>query len=196
MEEKETVEQEDMFNPNENIGKEIIIRDELELGNTDFYQSLLEDCRSIMVERGFRARIEVIEAKWDIGKRIYEDNEQMSRQKIYGERIIESLSRDLHISSSSLFSCVQFFKKYPFKEFEQVVPGLPGGKEISWSGIVRNILGRKNEYTKKEKLSYKLNDMCEVIKLWLHTDMGLDNLEQIDHLTSNLRELVVTYKMK
>ena len=83
---------------------DIIVRDESGLSNQEFYQALLEDCQAIVVERGFRARMEAIEGKWELGKRIYEENEQMDRQKIYGDKIVENLSRDLGISNSNLFS--------------------------------------------------------------------------------------------
>ena len=91
---------------------DIIVRDESGLSNQEFYQALLEDCQAIVVERGFRARMEAIEGKWELGKRIYEENEQMDRQKIYGDKIVENLSRDLGISNSNLFSCIQFYKQF------------------------------------------------------------------------------------
>lgn len=175
--------------------QEIIVRDESEITNKDFYQSLLEDCQAIIVERGFRARMEVVEGKWDIGKRIYEENSQMNRQKIYGERIIENLSRDLGVSNSSLSACVQFFKKFEVDDFEEVISRLPGGKETSWTKIVYELLGGNKEKVIRGKRSYKLEDVCEVARVWLQDDMGITDQQEIEHSVNNLKELIIKYKV-
>ncbi len=176
--------------------KEIIVKDELDITNKDFYQALLEDCQAIIVERGFRARMEVVEGKWDIGKRIYEDNNQMNRHQIYGARIIENLSRDLGVSTSSLFSCVQFFKKFPVEDFDEVVYRLPGGKEASWSKVLNELLGGNKETVRRGKSSYKLEDVCEVTRIWLQDDMGITDYQEIEHAVNNLKELIIKYKVQ
>lgn len=73
----------------------------------------------------------------------------------YGEKIIERISQDLEVSSSGLWKCVQFFKKFQLDDFEKVVGKLPGGKDVSWYKVCQDVLPepRKEDeaQVKKEK---------------------------------------------
>ena len=46
----------------------------VEVVSQEWYQKLLEDCQTIIVERVFRARSEIIDGKWEVGERIQTDN--------------------------------------------------------------------------------------------------------------------------
>lgn len=117
-----------------------IINQGFELRATDFYQSLLDDCKAVITEKMFNSRVEIIEGKWELGKRINEENEQMERVKIYGKRIIETLAEDLNVSTSNLWTCMQFYNRFPEKTFSKVLENLPEGKDISWYLIMTKYL--------------------------------------------------------
>jgi len=108
----------------------------------DWYGALVDDCQTIIVERGFNARWEVIQAKHEIGSRIATDTEyDKFRGTSEGRAIIIQLSKDIQWSAKEIYLCIQFFEKYP--EFTQACETLPEGKAISWHKIANNYLADK-----------------------------------------------------
>jgi DNA modification methylase len=107
------------------------------LENQEWYQNLVDDCNTILVERGFRARMEIIEGYHDLGKRIETDINFKKWAKGRGEAI-KQLAYDIKLSYASLYYAIQFYKKWPdvlnaFKTFKE-------GKNISWFMIVKKYL--------------------------------------------------------
>ena len=107
----------------------------------DIYAALVEECRAIIIERGFRARTEIIIAKSEIGQRISEDSLYKKHGK--GNRIfLLRLAVDIGISYSELNRCIQLYEKFgvfshslssPWDTFKE-------GKAISWWKIVHKYL--------------------------------------------------------
>ena len=172
---------------------EIAIKEEVSISNEEWYQSLIEDCQAIGTERGTNARLEVIQGKWEIGERINQANEEMERKKIYGLRIIENLSNDLGVSSTDLWNCVKFYKEIGVETFDDAVPKLPEGKNVSWYKITLWLGDRKDSEKDKVKKSYKLADILDVFKL-LVISKGASDEEEIEKSVTEFREVLVNYK--
>jgi len=98
--------------------------------NSQKYQLLIDDCKSIIVEGEFTSRFALIECYHAVGKRISEEKNVS----------IKKLARDIQRSERTLRRSVQFYKKYPDLSL------LPEGKNISWHKIVNKYLP---ETTKK-----------------------------------------------
>jgi len=118
-----------------------------ELQSQDWYFALVDDCRTIIVERGFNARWEVIQAKHEIGERIATDTDyDQYRGKPEGRKVILELSADIGWSPKEIYLCIQFFEKYP--QLSQASETLPEGKAISWHKIANNYLADKPRQVK------------------------------------------------
>jgi len=76
----------------------------LAIRGQDWYQQLSDDCQTIIVERGFNARWEVIQAKHEIGSRIATDTEyDKLRGTPEGRAIIVQLSEDIKWSATKIY---------------------------------------------------------------------------------------------
>jgi len=108
----------------------------------DWYSALVDDCQTIIIERGWNARMEVIQAKHEVGERIATDTAyDKFRGTSEGRAIIVRLSEDIGWSSKEIYLCIQFFEKYP--SLTQACEKLPEGKAISWHKIANNYLTDK-----------------------------------------------------
>ncbi len=119
----------------------------------EWYEHFIEQCHAIIAETKIRATIELVRGKWELGKRILE--EELNFKKAgYGKRMIETIAEDMSWSNSHIWKCLQFYKKFPEKDFEKVIPQLETGtKNITWYRICQHILPKlKEELDKIKKL--------------------------------------------
>ena len=115
----------------------------------EWYQFLIEELRAIIIEAIFTSRIELIRGKWEAGRRIREENKNFERKEIYDKQIIENIAKDLRISEKEVYRWMQFYRKYPEKDFDTVCQNLPEGKNISWSKLTRKYLPQPDSEKKK-----------------------------------------------
>ena len=115
----------------------------------DWYPYFLEELKAIITETIYNSRVELIRGKWELGKAITEKMDLFKRAG-YKEKVVENIAKDLGVSAVGLYKCIQFYKKYPLQNFNQVLEKLPEGKNISWYKICKNILPEPRE-EKKEK---------------------------------------------
>lgn len=104
------------------------------------YIALLEDLMDLVKETVVNVRYETIKCKWEVGDRI-------TREFIDGRIkeyivIVRRLSKDLKISESELYRCIEFKNRFP--DFEKMWQQLPEGKNISWNKIKENYLSEKS----------------------------------------------------
>lgn len=111
-----------------------------DLIKSDWYDELIEDCRAIIAEAHFSVQTELLKGKWEIGKRIMQDELQLERAG-YGEQVVEALSGPLEVSPQTLWKCIQFYKKFKFEDFSEVMPKIEiDGKTPSWYRVCREVL--------------------------------------------------------
>ena len=111
---------------------------------TDWYQSLIDDCQSIIVEAEFTSRWVIVEGYHSLGMRILQDEPKMVQG---GSTLRETLSRVtklLNTSERTLYRAVQFAKKYPDLDL------LPEGKNVSWRKICNEYLPEHKEPVQPE----------------------------------------------
>ncbi len=127
-----------------------------------WYQELVDDCKTILVEKVYRSRMELIEAKHLIGERICTDP---YFKKIQGQKakqsIIQKLASDIGVSRSDAYRSVQLYEKYP--NLSQLTEKSKEQKNLSWNKIVRNYLPTKIEQ-KEECLHENIIKICSDCK--------------------------------
>ena len=105
---------------------ELIIKDE-------WYQTLVDECKSIITEAVFTSRWALVEGYWNLGKRIREDNNWQKYAKgAYSS--LTDLSKNIEIGERDIYRSLQFYDKYP--ELSKV----PEGKNITWNKIITKYL--------------------------------------------------------
>ena len=111
---------------------------------TDWYQSLIDDCQSIIIEAEFTSRWALVEGYHLLGLRMLQDEPKMVQG---GSTLRETLSRVtklLNTSERTLYRSVQFAKKYPDLAL------LPEGKNVSWRKICNEYLPEHKEPVQPE----------------------------------------------
>lgn len=123
------------------------------------YENLVEECKAIIIETLTKSRMDLLEGKWLLGKRIVA--EEMNFEKgIYGQRTVYHLARDLELSDSHLYKVIQFYKKYQLETFDEVFPRLPEGKNLTWYLLCQKYLPRTKEEIKTEEQLQEKQKSC------------------------------------
>jgi hypothetical protein len=130
------------------------------LRNLDWYIQLVDEAKAIAVQTRFESNVRLLEGKWLLGRRIYED-EMNAKRAGYGDNLVEMLSRDLGTSTQGLWKCIQFYKKYPKANFENVVSDLSGVKRLTWFEICKSVLPSSK---KNKDIKFEMSCQHEVFK--------------------------------
>lgn len=84
-----------------------------QLKNQDWFNGLIDDCKSTIVETGFTSRWIIIKGYHSLGKRISEEKENFDRAEIYGIKIVQCIAESIGKSERSVQYAVKFYEKYP-----------------------------------------------------------------------------------
>ena len=111
------------------MASEIIV-----IEQTDWYESLVTDCRAIMTEAVFNSRWELIVGYHQLGKRIATDGQYKKWNARGNGETLSGLIKSLGMSQANVYRALSFYDKFPD------INTLPQGKNISWNKIVTRLL--------------------------------------------------------
>ena len=97
------------------------------------YKELINDCKGILTEGGFIARMSRIEVYHTLGGRIVEDKSYRKNKK-GNKKLLKKLASKLQTSHRLLYYAVKFYTKF------NSIDMIPEGKDISWTQIVNKYL--------------------------------------------------------
>lgn len=106
-----------------------------------WYESLIEDCKSIITETVFNSRWALVEGYHALGARVLEEHDNFERSKIYGADILQRVAKSLGKSHRTIDYAVQFARQFPDLD------ALPGGKNVSWRKICNEVLPQPKSMT-------------------------------------------------
>ena len=107
----------------------------IKIEQEDWYQSLIDDCKSILGEGIWNYRLTLIKTYHLLGRRILEDKENFTKAGYLKESSqVTTLVNSLHQSQRTIERAIQFVRKYPDLDL------LPEGKNISWHKICNHYL--------------------------------------------------------
>jgi len=104
----------------------------------EWFNHLIDDCQSIIVEAEFTSRWVLVEGYHLLGTRILEEYDNFEREKIYGKEIVTRVSESLDKHERTIYRAIKFAKKYPDLAL------LPEGKNTSWHKICNKYLPEHN----------------------------------------------------
>lgn len=119
---------------------------EISLIQNEWYDSLVDELKDILVEAEFTSRWALVEGYHLLGTRLLKEYDNFERQKIYGQKITSAVAESLGKSTRTIERAVQFARMYPNLQM------LPEGKNVSWNKIVTNYLTEGGAKEKKKKL--------------------------------------------
>ena len=100
---------------------------------SDWYTSLIDDCKAIITEAVFNSRWELICGYHALGKRIVTEERLVWNERGNGKTLTD-LSKFTGIGERDIYRAMQFYKKYPD------VNQLSCGKNITWTKITSELL--------------------------------------------------------
>lgn len=106
------------------------------LQNSDEYQTLIQDCISILTERIYRSRLEIVIAHGELGERIVNDPLYKRYKRGLRKEFLENIAEQIGISYSEINRSIKFYQK--FKITDENSEGwnkIGDGKNISWYKI-------------------------------------------------------------
>lgn len=124
--------------------------------NDERYNYLIEELKALILEAVRISREEIIRSKWELGKRIIQEEGNFERG-VYGEKTIKNIARDLGTSVASLYKTLQFYRAYPKENFEDVMEELPFGNNCSWHKIVQHVLPTTREEREETTTEEEIN---------------------------------------
>lgn len=119
--------------------KDVTSLNTTKLDDQDWFNGLIKDCKSTIVETGLTARWVIVEGYHALGKRIAGEKENFTRSEIYGKNITKIIAEKINKSESTVEKAIQFYKKYPDLSL------LPEGKNTSWGKICQKYLPEPKE---------------------------------------------------
>jgi hypothetical protein len=114
---------------------------------TEWYDSLVGDCKAIITEAVFTSRWSLVEGYHRLGERIATDDNFQKYAK-GNNSCFAGLRNNIGISESTLYRAVQFYALYPDLSL------LPEGKDITWNKIVTKYLPAPQEEPKQIEPTY------------------------------------------
>jgi hypothetical protein len=110
----------------------------------EWFNHLIDDCQSIIVEAEFISRWALVEGYHLLGTRILEEYDNFEREKIYGKEITKCISLSLDKGIRTIEKAIQFARQYPDLAL------LPEGKNTSWFKICNEYLPEHKEPVQPE----------------------------------------------
>ena len=94
-----------------------------------------------------------------MGKRINEEELNFKRAG-WGEKVVETIAEDLEMSAVHIWKCVQFYKKFELKEWDDVAEKLPKGKAVTWFSICQDVLPKGQTEKEREAKTKEKQGSC------------------------------------
>jgi len=162
--------------------KEIVEYNQLK--NEEWFDNLVEECKAIVTQRRLRASLEIIEGKWDLGKRIIKDSNYEKHLKGSG-KIVDGLAKDIGISNSDLYDCLKFYER--FEVFDKALEEF--GNNVTWFQIRQKYLGKRNEKAGTPRVCYRIEGILESFRDWFNSSKATQVEEAIEEFKNKLIKL-------
>lgn len=112
---------------------------------TDWYSTLIDECRAIVTEAEFTSRWALVEGYHALGERILAENANFERSEIYGAKIVQRVAQSLQMSERTLYYAIQFARRFPD------LSRFPASKNVSWGAVIREYLPAETKPRPGEK---------------------------------------------
>lgn len=128
----------------------------------NWYQELITDLKKLAFEG-------IVKTKWQIGKRIMEDELKFDKPE-YGSHRIENIAKDVQGSVADIYLCIQFAKKYP--ELSTAV------ENLSWREVRKSLPEKKRVKPETPPLPEGKYNIIYADPPWSYVAGGYKNQEQ------------------
>lgn len=111
----------------------------MDIIKADWYQHLIDDCKSIITETIFNSRWALVEGYHKLGERIREEKGLGKWSQNESGGVLQGLAKDLNISTRTIHYALQAYDKYPSLD------KVPEGKNITWNKLITKYLPAPKE---------------------------------------------------
>ncbi len=145
--------------------------------NDQWYVSLIDDCKDIIVETEFTSRWTLVEGYHSLGKRILQEYENFKRVRMEDKSLVEAVAESLGKKSRTIYYAMQFAKEYPDLNL------LPEAKNTSWHHIINKYLtdGTEKKVVKKADLYRMIKEIKELLEHERLESIQINNDDEFLH---------------
>jgi hypothetical protein len=134
------------------------------LESSEWYKSLVDDCKAIITEAVFASNWALVEGYHELGKRLRQDG---CREPI--TKLLQRVAVDIGSSERTLWYAVQFYDKFPDLEL------LPLGKDASWRKVIALLPEAKEEKEDKDETYDNIIDCIDLMKEYAKATLEIAN---------------------
>lgn len=127
---------------------EVLTTQEVAERGEGWYQELVDTCRSHIIEARTASAWTLICAYHAVGARILSEKQRFEGKGVYGEKIVDKVSKSIGINRQYVFDSVRFAEKFPDLNM------FPGDKALTWNRLRQQYLW-SDEQREKELASKK-----------------------------------------
>ena len=118
-----------------------------------WYVNLIDDLKTIVVEKEFESRWALVEGYHQLGSRILVEYENFQRLRMDDQSLIATVAISLNKRPRTVYYAVQFARQYPDLNL------LPEGKDTNWHKVINKYLT-----TGKERVTLTKSDVINMVK--------------------------------
>jgi hypothetical protein len=133
----------------------------MEIDNKDWFISLVDECRDIIVETEFASKDSLIQGRHQLGQRILQSKADFEREGIDDTGLVQHVAQSCKKSKRTIYYAIKFYQKFPDLAL------LPAGKHESWHHIINKYLTEGEEKTKK----LTPTEIIKAIKTLIETEL-------------------------
>jgi hypothetical protein len=120
---------------------------------TDWYASLVDDCRAALTTKHGEAKQAVIEAWHYVGARVFQESHIPDR---YGKGIIAKIAKDLGCSSRNVYYAVNLYERFP------VLSDAPWGPSESFHSVCQKHLTGGGDFDGRYPMTLRTLLTCDL----------------------------------
>ena len=156
----------------------------LEIYKTDQYESLVEDCKAILIEGIYRSRQELIEAYKQLGERIIGDPLYKKHAKETQGKFLQKLINDIGKGQRTIYYAIQYVEKLEDKNFATALQS--EGKNISWHKVVQMLPKPRKKEARLPEGKYSV---IYADPPWQYNNAGISGAATNHYPTLSIEEL-------
>ena len=162
--------------------------DLIDYKQTDEYQAIIDECKTILTQRIKNSRMEVILAYGEVGETIVKSGIYQKFAKGNHE-FINGMAKDIGIGYSEASRAIQFYEKFckgsPVSE--TIIEQFEEGENISWHKIkTRYLTDGKEKNKHQSKTFYKMGEIKKAFCKWFEDSSGGTMSEELDNFLNIL----------
>lgn len=167
----------------------------------EWYQHFLEQSKSAHIVLQKEGALKLMQARWEIGKLIVDNQDNFNRAEIYGEKLIKKLAEDYRkmnlkgLGERTLYRCINFYEATKEVDFDTAVKKLPSEIDTFNKVLTKLLPPPKDECSHSVKTRQITEYYCELCGKSWRTNPNENKLEGFTQRDYLVKYLMAKHKL-